>query len=56
LLTKGNLLFCQKSPTVTCVAGNCGVGSSRDNEASAHGLATDARADVATASITAVGS
>jgi hypothetical protein len=49
------LLFCQQSPTEACVPGNGGVRSPRDNGSSSFGMATEARAHVATASTTAVG-
>jgi len=45
-----SLLFCQEFPTAARVAGNGGVRSLRDNEASASGLAAEACADTATAS------
>jgi hypothetical protein len=37
-----SLLFCQEFATATCVAGNGGVRSLRDNVASALGLAAEA--------------
>jgi hypothetical protein len=49
------LLFCQQSPTEACVPGNGGVRSPRDNVSSSFGMATEARAEVATASTKAVG-
>jgi hypothetical protein len=51
-----DLLFCQQSPTRTGVPGNGEVGSSGDNATSSPGMAAKARADAATASLTAVGS
>ena len=47
--------FCPLYPIGTCVAGNGGVRSSRDNVSSLFGVVVQARADTATASITAVG-
>jgi hypothetical protein len=46
--------FCPLYPIGTCVAGNGGVRSSRDNVSSLLGVVVRARADTATASITAV--
>jgi len=48
-------LFCQLSPIGTCVAGNSGVRSSRDNVSSLSGVVVNARADTTTASLKAVG-
>ena len=49
-------LFCQRYPTGTCVSGNEGCEAPRDNVASSlTGWSSNARADTATASITAVG-
>jgi len=49
-------LFCQPYPTGTCVIGNDGVRSSRDNVASSHERGWEpARAGLTTASLNAVG-
>ncbi|WP_074314763.1 hypothetical protein [Singulisphaera sp. GP187] len=48
-------MFRHRSATPAGVAGNGGVRSLGDNETSILGSAVDARADTATASITAVG-
>jgi hypothetical protein len=51
----GHQRFCPLYPIGTCVAGNGGVRSSRDNGPSSLGVAVKTRADTATASIKAVG-
>jgi hypothetical protein len=47
--------FCPLYPIGTCVLGNEGVRSSRNNVSSLHGVVVNARADTTTASIRAVG-
>jgi hypothetical protein len=47
--------FCPRYPIGTCVAGNGGVRSSRDNVSSLPGVVVNARADTTTASLKAVG-
>ena len=50
-----HLLFCQQYPTGECASGSGGVPSPRHNVSSSARMATGARAEVATASINAVG-
>jgi hypothetical protein len=50
-----HLLFCQQSATEACVPGNGEVRSPRHNVFSPFGVAAEARADAATASIRTVG-
>jgi hypothetical protein len=47
--------FCPRYPIGTCVAGNGGVRSSRDNVPSLYGVVVKVRANTATASIKVVG-